>query len=70
MDELQSSLLMGKALTGRHFADWFLLEEWLEDPFSHYFLVMINKVHKWMKSKVVRLWWNPSREDALQIELF
>ena len=32
MDELQSGPLMVKALMGRHFADWVILEEWLEDP--------------------------------------
>ena len=29
MDELQSGPLMVKTLTGRHFVDWVILEEWL-----------------------------------------
>ena len=69
MDELQSGPLMVKALKGRHFVDWVILEEWLEDPCSHYFFIMIDKVLKWMNSKVVPLWWKPSREDSLRIEL-
>jgi hypothetical protein len=56
MDEIQSGPLMVKALTGRCFADCIILEEWLEDPYSHYCLIMINKVHRWMNSKVVPLW--------------
>ena len=56
----------GEALTGRCFADWVILEEWLEDPYSHYCIIMIDKVHKWMNSKVVPLWWN-SREDVLRL---
>ena len=31
MDELESGPLMVKALTGTRFADWVILEEWLED---------------------------------------
>jgi hypothetical protein len=56
MDELQSGPLMVKALTRRRFANGVVLEEWLEDPCSNYFLIMIDKFHKWMKSKVVPLW--------------
>jgi hypothetical protein len=56
MDELQSGPLMVKTLTGRRFADLVILEELLEDPRSHYCLIIIDKVHKWMKSKVVPLW--------------
>ena len=36
---------------------------------THCFLVMVDNKHKWMNSKVVPLWLNPSREDDLQIEL-
>jgi hypothetical protein len=32
MDELQSDPLIVKALTGRLFTYWVILEEWLEDP--------------------------------------
>jgi hypothetical protein len=32
------------------------LEEWLEETCSHYCLIMIDKVYKWMNSKVVPLW--------------
>jgi hypothetical protein len=35
MDELQSGPLMVKALMGRHFMDWVILEETLEDPCLH-----------------------------------
>jgi hypothetical protein len=35
MDEFQSGPLMVKALTGRCFMDWVILEEWLEDPCLH-----------------------------------
>ena len=70
MDEIQSGPIIVKALTGRCFTDWVILEEWLEELCSHYCLIMIDKVQKWMNSKVVPLWWNPSREDALWIELF
>jgi hypothetical protein len=45
MDELQSGPLMVKSLTRRHFVDWVILEEWLEDPFSHYCFIMIDKVY-------------------------
>ena len=33
MDELQSGPLMVKALTRRRFADWVILEVWLENPY-------------------------------------
>ena len=69
MDELKSGPIMVKSLTGRCFADWVILEVWLEDPCSHYYLIMIDKVQKRMNSKVVPLWWKPSWEDALRIEL-
>ena len=48
---------------------------WVIDPslfdvnMTHYCLVMVYKKYIWMNSKVFPLWWNPSREDALRIEL-
>jgi hypothetical protein len=40
-----------------------------DEKMTQYCLIMIDKVHKWMNSKVVPLWRKPSQEDALQIEL-
>jgi len=35
MDELQSGPLIVKYLTGRCFADWIILEEWLDEPYLY-----------------------------------
>ena len=48
---------------------------WVMDPslfdvkMTHYCLVMVDKKYKWMNSKLVPLWWKPSWEGALRIEL-
>ena len=58
MDELQSGPLMVKALMGRRFADWVILEEWLEDPFSHIVLSwLIRCINGWTPK------WSPYGES-------
>ena len=46
---------------------WYMMHYWKNVYMTHYCLIMIDKVHKWMNSKVVPLWWNPSWEDVLQL---
>jgi hypothetical protein len=46
-----------------------MMQWWIDAKMNHYCVIIIDKVHKWMNYKVVPLWLNPSREDALQIEL-
>ena len=53
MDVLHSGPLMVKYLTGRGFAVKLKV------------VIVFSWLYKWMNSKVVPLWWNPSWEDAL-----
>jgi hypothetical protein len=46
-----------------------LMHSLFDKKMTRYCIIMIDKVHKWMNSKVVPLWGNPSWEDALWIEL-